>query len=240
MIDSNNTFTRTQQQVYDHLAELDKDRDTNGNVLQIYDDYFAAHLWRSIPDLATKDVLDFGCGPGRNLIYYHGKVKSIDGVDLAAKNLDTARRWITNNGWDVSQFKLYKNDGVRLGEIPSDSYDVVMSTICMQHISVHEIRQNLLQEFHRVLRPNGMVTLQFLYSTDKPNTVDYFDNRYDAPSTNGAADCVVGDVRHVINDLSSAGFTTVSYHITQAFTSDGLPPTRHDDKEWLFITGQKV
>lgn len=229
-----------QQEWYDHLATLDTNRNVNGNPLQIYDEYYLQRLWKHIPNLQEKDVLDFGCGPGRNLIYYTGKVKSIDGVDIASRNLITAAEWIKNNNFDITKYRLYKNDGVSLNPIKNEMYDVVMSTICLQHISVYSIRKNLLSEFYRVLRPNGYVTLQFLYSTDKPNTVEYFDDTWDADGTNGARDCVVKDVNNVIKDLEDVGFTNINYFIDQAFTSDGLPPTSVDDKEWLFITGQKI
>jgi len=240
MVNKENQYTQMQQQLYDHLAVLDRDRDENGNPLQIYDAYYAERLWRFIPDIKNKDVLDFGCGPGRNLIYYTGKVKSIHGVDLAEENLNTARRWIINNNFDINQYKLYKNDGVSLNGISDETYDVVMSTIVLQHISVYGIRYNLLSEFHRVLRPNGYVTLQFLYSTNKPNTVQYFDDAWQVNGSNGSFDCVVGDVSNVINDLEKIGFTNIQYFIDQAFTSNGLPPTDLDDKEWLFITAEKI
>lgn len=240
MINKENKYTQMQQMWYDGLAVLDSNRNINGNPLQMYDEYYAQRLWRYIPDLQDKDVLDFGCGPGRNLIYYTGKVKSIDGVDIAARNLVTAREWIINNNFDINKYRLYKNDGVSLDVIDDEMYDIVMSTICLQHISVYSIRSNLLSEFNRVLKPNGYVTLQFLYSTDKPNTVDYFSDFWDADGTNGARDCVVGDVTHVITDLEKAGFGNIEYFIDQAFTSNGLPPTSVDDKEWLFVTGQKL
>lgn len=239
MITPHNPYTQMQQKKYDHLAILDRDRNHNGNILQIYDAYYESRLWRFIPDILSKDVLDFGCGPGRNLIFYTGKVKSIHGVDIADRNLDTARQWILNNGFDINRYQLFKNDGVSLNGIPDSSYDIVMSTICLQHISVHEIRYGLLEEFNRVLRPNGYVTLQFLYSTQKANTVHYHQNAYGAQGTNGDADCVVGDVNYVIEDLTKTGFTNIQYHIDQAYTSDGQPPKDVDDREWLFITGQK-
>jgi 2-polyprenyl-3-methyl-5-hydroxy-6-metoxy-1,4-benzoquinol methylase len=240
MIDTNNNFTRMQQSVYDQLAVMDSDRNRNGNPLQEYDRYYEERMWRYIPDLNSKAVLDFGCGPGRNLIYYTGKVKSIDGVDISVGNLVTARQWLQNNNFNVDSYKLYKNDGISLNGIPDQVYDVVMSTIVLQHISVYKIRYNLLSEFYRVLKPNGYVTLQFLYSTDKSNTVGYFDNPWDVQGTNGANDCVVGDASHVVKDLESLGFGNIQYFVDQAYTTGGVPPRSTDDKEWLFVTGQKV
>lgn len=234
-----------QQTWYDHLAQVDSIRDGSGQLIQprvieVYNEYFEQRLWRYIPNLRDKDVLDFGCGLGRNLVYYTGKVNLIDGVDIAEHNLELIREWLRVKNYNVDDYKLYKNDGVSLNGIPSNSYDVVMSTICLQHISVHSIRYNLLSEFYRVLRDNGYITLQFLYSTEKPNTVEYFSDVWDAEGTNGARDCVVGDVSNVISDLKKIGFTNFNYFIDQAFTSDGLPPTPVDDREWLFITAQKM
>lgn len=234
-----------QQAWYDHLAEMDGRRDDAGRWLYPlnligYDAYYEQRMWRYIPELHTKDVLDFGCGVGRNLVYYTGKARSIDGVDIAEKNLQLARDWLRIKNYNVASYRLYKNDGVSLNGIPDEMYDVVMSTICMQHISVYSIRYNLLSEFYRVLRNNGYITIQFLYSTDKPNTVDYFSETWDAQGTNGARDCVVGDVNNVILDLEKIGFTNFNYFVDQAYTSNGLPPTPVDDKEWLFITAQKI
>lgn len=244
MIQANNSYTQMQQQWYDELAWMDSGRDGNGilsqpQVLTVYDQYYFDRLWRFIPDISNKKVLDFGSGLGRNLVFYTGKVKSIDGVDIAERNLSLTKEWLSFNGFDLDNYKLYKNDGVSLNGVPSTSYDIVMSTICLQHISVHQIRYNLLSEFHRVLNSNGYVTLQFLYNTNKPNTVDYFSNDLTVTGTNGARDCVVKDVSNVIGDLEKIGFTNINYFIDQAFTSDGLPPKDVDDKEWLFITAQK-
>ena len=92
-----------QQSVYDQLAVMDSDRNRNGNPLQEYDRYYEERMWRYIPDLNSKAVLDFGCGPGRNLIYYTGEVKSIDGVDISVGNLVTARQWLQNNNFNVDK-----------------------------------------------------------------------------------------------------------------------------------------
>jgi len=197
MLEATNSYTQMQQRWYDHLAQLDSYRDGSGNlsqphVLTVYDQYYFERLWRYIPDISNKAVLDFGSGLGRNLVFYTGKVKSIDGVDIAEHNLNLTREWLAHNNYDLDNYKLYKNDGVSLNGIPSSTYDVVMSTICLQHISVYKIRYNLLSEFHRVLNSSGYITLQFLYDTNKANTVDYFSNDLNVIGTNGARDCTKG------------------------------------------------
>jgi SAM-dependent methyltransferase len=251
LIDVNNPYTQMQQSRYNYLADFDaahsgwrsnEPKSFAVTLLEAHNEYedYKTYLWKDIPDLKQKDVLDFGCGPGRNLLKYHDTFNSIDGVDLATKNLETARQWLTSSGLTADKFKLYKNDGITLMGIPSQSYDVVMSTICLQHISVYDIRFNLLKEFHRVLRPNGYVTLQFLYTAKKPNTVKYYDNKYDADDSNGAYDCVVENPDYIKSDLEKLGFTNFNYYIRPSIEVLGGVRNDFSDWEWIFINAQKI
>lgn len=240
-----------QQLRYDHLANYDSSflgwnagepKEFGVVLLEAHNDAedYKTYLWKDITDLKNKDVLDFGCGPGRNLLKYHDTFRSIDGVDLALKNLYIARRWLAANGLNPDNFKLYKNNGVDLDGIPSESYDVVMSTICLQHISVYDIRYSLMKEFHRVLRPGGYVTFQMLYSAKKPNTVKYYENKYDADDSNGAYDCVVEDAEYVKKDLEQIGFTNFNSYVIPTIEVLGGKRNDFSDWEWIFINAQKI
>jgi len=247
MINPNNQYTKLQQHIYDGLALDDagqigfRPNEPKSGMVQGLMDHndhldYEIYLWKDISDWKSKIVLDFGCGPGRNLIKYHDRFQQIDGVDIAQQNLEIAQRWIKGSGLDLRNFKLIKNNGIDLKEIEDESYDVVMSTICLQHISVYEIRFNLLKEFYRVLRPNGYITLQLLLSSDKPGTVKYYDNHYDAQGTNGAADCVVENIEYVKDDLEKNGFGMFHSYVRPTAIK-GRPSM---DNEWLFVNAQKV
>lgn len=248
-ITPDNEYTKIQQAKYNHLADYDGNApgwDGNGNSFAVeilrahnaHQDY-KDYLWRDIPDLDTKIVLDFGCGPGRNLITYANTFLAIDGVDLAERNLQTARIWIKANGLNSNRFNLYKNNGVDLDGIGMSCYDIVMSTICFQHISVYDIRYHLLEEFYRVLKPGGYITLQLLFSTDKPGVVDYYSNNV-VSDTNGAFDCVVGNPANVQKDFEQIGFSNFHYYIRPSAELLGgkIGPTT--DNEWIYVNAQKV
>lgn len=245
-----NLYTQLQQKKYDYLAEYDGNQKgwREGEPISFAVSILEAHnghkdyeeyLWKDIPDKSTKSVLDFGCGPGRNLIHYYGKVKSIDGVDLSEGNLQLARTWMKTKGLDPNNFKLYKNDGVSLKEIPSESYDVVMSTICLQHISVYDIRYQLMKEFFRVLRPGGYVTVQMLLTSDKPGTVKYYDNFYEADDTNGAHDCLVENPDYVKKDLEEIGFINFHAYVRPSAELLGGKRGPTTDNDWVYINAQK-
>lgn len=235
-------YANMQQDKYNALAEFD-----SGGGLEITGfakQFLTAHnnnpdyeyLWKDIPNWKEKDVLDFGCGPGRNLVKYHDRFRSIDGVDIAEKNLEMARRWLARENLNPYNFKLYKNNGVDIREVPTQSYNIVMSTICLQHISAHETRFGLLQEFYRVLRPGGYVTFQMLFTSEKPGTVKYYDNQWDVNDTNGAADCLVENPEYVKSDLEKIGFTNFHYYLCPA---NGGHRSKMEDWEWIFVNAQK-
>ena len=236
MIDNTNRYTQMQQRAYDVQADMWSVTNRNP-VVGYFDDHnewddYRVYLWKDIINLSEKEVLDFGCGPGRNLVKWHNLVKSIDGVDISEINLSNALIWIIENGLNPADFTLYKNDGISLSTIPSERYDVVMSTVALQHICVYEIRLNLLKEFYRVLRPGGKITIQMGFGPDHPRSVGYYDNFYDATGTNSEMDTRIVDTDQIRTDLLNIGFTNFNSYIRPI-----MPGDSHSN--WIFFNAEK-
>jgi SAM-dependent methyltransferase len=184
-------------------------------------------LFTGLSDLSKKSVLDFGCGPGRNLVKYSGVFRKIDGVDISEVNLEKAKVLIQDNLLDVSKFTLYPCNGVDLANVPTASYDILMSTIAFQHICVHEIRLNYLKDFYRVIAPGGTLTMQMGFGRSSYG-VDYYANNYAALSTNGGCDTRIDDVKQIHSDLESIGFINFRYVIRPVGPGDSHP-------NWIFF-----
>ena len=184
---------------------------------------------KMIEGFDTHDMicLDFGCGPGRNILKYGDDFKRIDGVDISKVALNKANEWLDKNGYKKDH-KLILCNGVDLTNISDESYDLVHSTITLQHICVHDIRYNYFQEFHRVIRSGGWITIQMGYN-DIPvsdwkktnhrmrkgvNLYEYYENAYSATGTNGRGDVYVDNQNQIKSDLEKIGFTDFSYFIT--------------------------
>jgi ubiquinone/menaquinone biosynthesis C-methylase UbiE len=234
-LDPINKYTKMQKTQY----EADANRWNIHNLDPVVGSFNAHNSWsdyeflfKDIEDLKTKSVLDFGCGPGRNLVKYSDTFARIDGVDIASKNLENAVLWMKYNKVDPALHKLILCNGVNLSNIPNDEYDIVMSTICMQHICVYEIRLNYLKEFYRVLKPGGYVTIQMGYGVPSPQSVDYYENNYDALSTNRGCDTNISDYTQVEKDLMSIGFKNFKYTIRPTGPGDCHP-------SWIFFHAQK-
>lgn len=238
-IDINNKYTLMQRNQY----QSDATHWTIYNLNPVVGTFNAHNEWsdydflfKDIDNLETKTVLDFGCGPGRNLVKYSSKFIRIDGIDIGEKNLENALLWVKHNNIDPEKHKLILCNGIDLNSIGNEEYDIVMSTICMQHICVYDIRFNYLKEFYRVLKSGGYITIQMGYGIPLPEnkiTVDYYDNNYEASSTNGACDTNISDYKQVEKDLLSIGFKNFNYYIRPTGPGDGHP-------NWIFFNAQKI
>lgn len=232
----NNNYSQMQEGLYNALASewsLENRDPVVGsfdahNNWQDYEDY----LWKDITDLKNKKVIDFGCGPGRNLVRWSSYIGKLDGVDISSINLDKAKVWISANGLNPDNFSLYKGEGTGISSVPSDSYDVVMSTIAMQHICVHDIRVNLFKEFHRVLKDSGKITIQMGFGPNHPRSVDYYENYYDANTSNGGMDTRIEDPNQLKEDLEKIGFKNFNFYIRPVGPGDS-----HNN--WIFFNAEK-
>lgn len=185
-----------------------------------------------IKGFETKNMhaLDFGCGPGRNIVKFNKHFRQIDGVDISQINLDNAKLWIKRNS--AKEGKLILCNGYDLDNIKDCTYDFIMSTIVLQHICVYKIRYSYLEEFYRILKSKGWISIQMGYGTNKKDSVGYYENNYNAESTNGSMDTRVEDPSQLKSDLDKIGFVNFNYNICDVGPGD-------DHSGWIFFRAMK-
>lgn len=191
-------------------------------------------------DTSNMVALDFGCGPGRNIIKYWNRFKRIDGADISKTNVENVRVWAEYNNIDVSEANFYHMNGIDLRDVPSDTYDIVFSTIAIQHICVYDIRRNIFEEFYRILKPGGLISIQMGFNglaqwavpAFSSVVATYFENKWDAQGTGGEADVIITDANDIKSDMEDIGFTNFFYRIGRCGPGD-----KHNN--WIFFRAYK-
>ena len=103
----------------------------------------------------TKDkiVLDAGCGSGKYLPFVSLNCKQYYGVDLSTNQLALASKKI-----NTENVKLYCCNLKQI-PLPNHSIDIIYASWVLGTILDLDERLKVLQEFHRVLKPNGAIIL---------------------------------------------------------------------------------
>ena len=240
-------YARMQKTFYEGLASLSPEA-----VVGFFDAHekfpYEEFLLRKLAatEMKSKLALDFGCGMGRMVRRMAPLFRRVDGVDIAASNVEAAKRYTDALG---EKPRYFVNNGRDLSRIGDGSYQFIYSTIAMHHIPVHSIRTSLLREFHRVLS-EGRVALQMVYSQSSERArsrqrelgpafaniafSEWQDDFFDARSTNGANDVIItdGTISEVRSDLEQAGFSDVEFELSD-------PPHEAIYDKWIFIHARK-
>jgi ubiquinone/menaquinone biosynthesis C-methylase UbiE len=122
----------------------------------------------------NEKVLDIGTGRGLLMIGAAKKLtlgRSI-GIDIwnsGDMHSNTYQNTMRNAELEGVLEKVeVRNEDVQSMSFPKDSYDVVLSNLCIHNIPTKDGREKACREIARVLKPNGTVVI-----TDKSNTKEY-------------------------------------------------------------------
>lgn len=232
-ISVNNKYTRMQLEYYNSQGLNNNegmDRE-NHRIHNNNPDYWNILVKETETDYTNKIGLDFACGCGRNIINLHKRFSRLDGVDISSNLIKLTRKNLIQNNISDDKSYLYTCNGIDLNIINDTQYDFIMSTIALQHICVYDIRKSYLNEFYRILKPDGLLSFQMGYGR-KYAKINYHDNYYDATGTNSLCDVVVDNPQQIIDDLTEIGFKNITYLIREPFSDD-------NHTNWIYVKATK-
>jgi ubiquinone/menaquinone biosynthesis C-methylase UbiE len=232
MVSNDNKYTQMQLNLYNGLASQWSEENREPVVGSFdrhndWNDY--ENLFIRLKNQSELIGLDFACGPGRNIVKYNGRFKRLDGVDISPVNIEKAQSYTSNRGIETV---LYNSSGTDINVVPSNEYDFVMSTIALQHICVYDIRYSIMKDIHRVLKEGGVFTAQMGFGSPSPQTVGYYENYYDAESSNRACDVCIETPEQLAEDLFKIGFKDFEYVIGPVGPGDIHP-------NWIYFNCTK-
>jgi SAM-dependent methyltransferase len=162
-----------------------------------------AALLRHIQGEPPFTILDFGCGPGRDL-------KAFAGLGHVAVGLDGAERFVEMARADTG-CEVWQQDFLKL-DLPQGRFDGVFANAALFHVPNQELPRVLL-ELHATLKPGGVL---FSSNPRGANEEGWNRGRYGA----------YHDLEAWRRRLSDAGFVELDHYYRPA----GLPRA---DQPWL-------
>ncbi len=176
------------------FREGTRDHDVSQNI---------AALLRHIQAKAPFALLDFGCGPGRDLRTFKALGHAPVGLDGTARFVEMAR---ADSGCEV-----WQQDFLAL-DLPPERFDGVFANASLFHIPRADLPR-VLRQLHATLRPGGVL---FASNPRGDNREGWSGERYGAWH----------DWERWRDYLTAAGFTELEHY----YRPEGLP---RDQQPWL-------
>lgn len=181
---------------YDRHAESfwhgTRDHDVSQNI---------AALLRHIEGGPPCTILDFGCGPGRDLKAFAAMGHVAIGLEGAARFAEMARAW--------SGCEVWQQDFLRL-DLPAGHFDGVFANAALFHVPAQELPR-VLCELHAALKPRGVL---FSSNPRGRNEEGWKQGRYGA----------YHDLTAWRGYLASAGFVELEHYYRPAGLPRGQQP----------------
>jgi len=123
-------------------------------------------------------VLDLACGPAGQLALLArlNPKAHFTGIDLSDPMLARARRRIAAAG--LRNVEVRRGDMTDLREFPDGSFDVVLCTFSLHHLSHVQDLERTFWEVHRIGKPSGGVFLVDFGRLRRKRSIDYFADQY--------------------------------------------------------------
>ena len=175
-------------------------------------------------------LLELGCGAGNLSIAFAQAGYTVSGIDIAP----TAIEWARENAASASAEATFLEGSVLTLEACADeAFDIALDGRCL-HCIIGRDRAQFLQSVHRVLKPNGVLTICSMCN-DVPDTL-HFRETFDPVSRctiqAGIATRYIGDSNEILQEIMAAGFRLASVTL--------VPPRHEVDLADLIVIATKL
>jgi SAM-dependent methyltransferase len=157
MVDSPRAITRRTLSHYESRAQAFWEGTREHDVTENY-----AALLGSLEGSGPFTILDFGCGPGRDVEYLRSVGHEVVGLDGCAAFCKMAH--------DMTGCEVLEQDFVAL-ELPDARFDGVFANASLFHVPSSELPR-VLGELHRAMKPRGVLFASNPRPMSKPDGSD--------------------------------------------------------------------
>ena len=110
----------------------------------------------AIKDIKNKNIMDYGCGYGRNMAWFSNYAKKVIGVDVSSKILKETLIFVKKHGnLNKCLFLLSESYAKHIKNL-----DYIFCRFVFQHINKFETAK-CIEVFSKALKKNGLLNVQF-------------------------------------------------------------------------------
>ena len=120
---------------------------------------FAKEFLLFSKDNNIKDVLDLGCGQGRDSIFFDKNNLDVTGLDISEEAIKFLKKNYSNINWRLGNFGVLSIFG-------EDSFDSVFSNLSF-HYSSREEYKKIIKDIYRILKSGSYLFCTLKNSKDK-------------------------------------------------------------------------
>lgn len=140
------------------------------------------------PDQSSYDILDFGCGPGRDLVAFSEAGHRPVGLEGSPKFCQMAK--------ELSSQEVWCQDFLNM-DLPEQGFDGIFANASLFHIPSTELIR-ILKEFHRSLRERGVLFSSIPRGSGEGN--------------NGGRWAHYMEIEQLMDYFQASGFELLSYY----------------------------
>ena len=163
-------------------------------------------------------ILDVATGSGRTLKQLRGAfpLEKIIGLDLSGSYLKEASRFISNLEGDLIELVIGNAEKLPF----EDSTFQGISCVYLFHELPRTVRENVLQEFFRVLEPGGILVIaDSIQENDSPDFIKIMENFHKSFHEPFYCDYIKEDINSKIEDIGFNNIKSKSFFMTKVWSA---------------------
>lgn len=155
------------QSIYDNPIFFERYKQLRGNPISLNEVVEKPTMFKLLPDLHGKKVLDLGCGAGGHLLHYLDLgAEKVVGLDLSQNMLNQAAEDFAEFGIPPEKYSFYCLSMAQLDQISESNFDVITSSFAFHYV---ENFPDLLAKISQKLTACGTL----IFSQEHPITTCY-------------------------------------------------------------------
>ncbi len=126
---------------------------------------FAKNTFRFIKNINAKNILDLGCGEGRDSIFFAREGLKITSVDFSEKARLSFKERVKKEHLE-EKIEILEKDILEISDFKENSFDVVYAHLSL-HYFIDKKTTKLFSEIYRILKKGGLLSFRVKSITDK-------------------------------------------------------------------------